>query len=72
MRTIRYEYNSFLSGCECCSDGIYNSVYEIYEDGKQTNFYAGDPVEVCEDEEDLRRHLSHLEPFEVDPDSRWF
>ena len=70
MKVIRYEYDSFLLGCECCSDS--SSVYEIYEDGKQVNFYAGDPIQVCENEEDLRKYLSHLEPFEVDPDSRWF
>lgn len=69
MRTIRYEYDSFLLGCGCCSDSI--SICEIYEDGKLVSEFDAD---WCENEEELREALSslNLEPFEVDPDSRWF
>jgi hypothetical protein len=69
MRTIRYEYDSFLLGCGCCSDST--SICEIYEDAKLVSEFD---INYCENEQELRQALSslNLEPFEVDPDSRWF
>lgn len=67
MRVIRYEYNTFLLGCECCSDS--ESFYEQYEDFKLID---SDSLCCCANEQELREYLAHLEPFEVDPDSRWF
>jgi len=69
MRVIRYEYDSFLLGCGCCSDS--RSTCEVYENDRLVSAFD---IDYCENEQDLREWVSHLglEPFEVDPDSRWF
>ena len=67
MRVIRYEYDSFLLGCGCCSDST--SICEVYEDDKLVSEFN---MDYCESEKDLRERLPNMEPFEVDPDSRWF
>lgn len=67
MRVIRYEYDSFLLGCGCCSDST--SICEVYEDDKLVSEFN---MDYCENEKDLRECLPYMEPFEVDADSRWF
>lgn len=64
-RLIKYEYYSYTLGCECCSES--SSTYDLWEDGE----LVGDVVDcpLCENEEDLRKHLAHLEPFDVHSDS---
>lgn len=67
-RTIMYRYATETQGCGCCTES--HSAFEIWEDGILMNDYIECPV--FENEEDLRRILKHLEPFDVDPDSWWF
>ena len=67
MKVIRYEYDSFLLGCECCSGST--SICEVYEDGKLVSEFN---MDYCESEKDLREWLPDMEPFEIDPESRWF
>lgn len=66
-RLIMYRYNSWTEGCGCCSNS--ESIIELYEDNillKEIHCV------VCGNEAELRIELKHLEPFDVDPDSRWF
>ena len=63
-----YRYDSWTEGCGCCSNS--SSTYDVYEDGKCVS--EGNWCDLAENEEDLRRILVHLEPFDVDPDSWWF
>lgn len=67
-RLIEYTYNSWTDSCGCCGDS--SSTYCMWEDGKlvHEDYY----VELCESEEDLRKVLKDLEPFEVSEDSYWF
>ena len=67
-RLISYSYRTFDLGCGCCSESF--STYDVFEDGK----LVGDDVScpVMENEEELRKYLAHLEPFDVDSDSQWF
>ena len=67
-RKIMYRYDSWTEGCGCCSNS--ESVYEIWEDDICVS--EGNCCYLAENEEDLRRILAHLEPFDVDPDSWWF
>lgn len=67
-RTIMYRYDSWRESCGCCSNS--ESAYEVWEDGVCVS--EGNGCELAENEEDLRRILAHLEPFDVDPDSWWF
>lgn len=67
-RLIKYTYYSWVLGCECCSDST--STYDMWEDGVliQEDCFC----EWAGNEEELREILSHLEPFQVHPDSKWF
>ncbi len=67
-RLIRYTYYSYPLGCGCCSDSF--SIFDMWEDGQPK--IEDESVNICCDEEDLRNYLSHLEPFDIDPDSEWF
>lgn len=68
-RVVFYECWTQPLGCGCCYETI--SEYSVYEDGKMTTNL---PIAcgLCENEEDLRKELAHLEPFDVDSDSQWF
>ncbi len=68
-RVVLYEYNTFDLGCGCCSETY--SEYSAYEDGKMTTNLPI-PCKLCENEEELRKELAHLEPFEVDSESQYF
>ena len=67
-RVIYYSYRTFDVGCGCCSDS--SSTYDLFEDGK----LVGDDLwcPVMENEQELRKYLAHLEPFDVDSNSEWF
>lgn len=67
-RVIEYTYYSFMLGCDCCSDST--SSYDMWEDGD----LVAEEVwcDWCENEEELREALEHLEPFEVSERSRWY
>lgn len=67
-RVITYRYDTWLEGCGCCSNS--SSTYDVYEDGKYIS--EDNWCDLAQNEEDLRRILAHLEPFDVDPDSWWF
>lgn len=67
-RIITYNYDSWTEGCGCCSNS--SSTYDVYEDGVCVS--CDNWCEVSENEDDLREILKHLEPFDIDPDSRWF
>lgn len=67
-RTITYNYDSWTEGCGCCSNS--SSTYDVYEGGICVSY--DNWCYLCSNEADLREILSHLEPFDVDPDSRWF
>lgn len=67
-RVIEYRYHSFLLGCDCCSDS--ESYYDLYEDGRCVEYDQW--INLIENEEQLRKELSHLEPFEVSEDSEYF
>jgi hypothetical protein len=67
-RVIHYYYNTYDLGCGCCSDSL--SEYTMWEGGKCVEY--DQPIALCENEQDLRKYLEYLEPFDVDPDSRWF
>lgn len=67
-RVIEYRYRSFLLGCGCCSDS--ESYYDVYEDDKCVACEQW--ITLIENEEQLRKELSHLEPFEVSEDSVYF
>jgi len=67
-RVIQYWYAVVEEGCGCCSDSF--SEYTMWEDGVMVEYDC--PMQICENEQDLRKYLAYLEPFDVDPDSRWF
>lgn len=67
-RIITYNYDSWTEGCGCCSNS--SSTYDVYEDGICVSYDNG--CDLCTDEGELREILKHLEPFDIDPDSRWF
>jgi hypothetical protein len=67
-RLIEYTYNSWTESCGCCGDS--SSTYSMWEDGKL--IHEDDWCELCENEEELREALKHLEPFDVSADSYWF
>lgn len=67
-RLIKYTYYSYTLGCECCSDS--HSTYDVYEDDKLVSEDNYIYVICCEQE--LREELSHLEPFDVHPDTEYF
>lgn len=66
-RVIFYEYFTRDVGCGCCNEGI--SEYTVVNDNVSE-------LPVCcplfETEEELRKYLSFLEPFEVDSESQYF
>lgn len=64
-RVIEYQYNVVDQGCGCCHMGFSEySMWVLVTDDCS--------IEVCENEAELRGYLEHLEPFEVDANSRWF
>jgi len=67
-RVIQYWYGVVEQGCECCSESF--SEYTMWEDG--VCVVDDSSMQICENEQDLRKYLAYLEPFDVDPDSRWF
>lgn len=67
-RLIEYQYSVVDQGCGCCHMSF--SEYSMWKDGVLVTEDCS--VEVCENEQDLRKYLAYLEPFDVDPDSRWF
>lgn len=69
---IKYEYNSWLEGCGCCSDS-----------SSEMTVYAGDgwyitdfDVTWMENEQELREFIAEYHPqyinFTVHEDTRWF
>ena len=67
-RLIEYRYTSWVEGCGCCSYS--DTSYDMWEDGKLVRDEW--PVELCENEGELREALKELEPFEVSEGSVWF
>lgn len=67
-RVIEYRYHSFILSCGCCSDS--ESYYDVYEDDKCVAYEQW--ITLIENEEELRKELAHLEPFEVSKDSVYF
>jgi hypothetical protein len=67
-RLIEYTYSSWTEPCGCCSDS--SSTYFMWEDGKL--IHEDSWCKYCENEEELREALKHLEPFDVSADSYWF
>lgn len=67
-RVIEYQYNVVPDSCGCCH--YIFSEYSMWEDGVLVTDDCS--VEVCGNEAVLRHYLTHLEPFDVDPNSRWF
>lgn len=64
-RLVQYVYESWLEPCGCCSDS--SSTYFMWEDGKLV--HDNYSCEYCENEEELREVLKHLEPFDISRDS---
>lgn len=67
-RVVEYTYLSNTCTCQCCSNE--DSYYDVLIDGE----YVERSVEItfiC-NEEELRKELAHLEPFEVSEHSVYF
>jgi len=58
-RLIHYYYNTYNLGCGCCSDSF--SEYTMWEDGIMV--VDDRPMQICENEKDLRKYLAYLDPF---------
>lgn len=67
-RVVEYTYHIFNLGCGCCYDS--ESYYDVYEDDKCVAYEQW--ITLIENEEELRKELAHLEPFEVSKDSVYF
>lgn len=66
-KQILYRYSSYNLSCQCCSD--YDSEYDIWENGLCIEEGVSCPI-MC-DEEDLRKYLKELEPFDIHPECEW-
>jgi len=67
-RVVEYTYHIFNLGCGCCSDS--ESYYDVYEDDKCVAYEQW--ITLIKNEEELRKELAHLEPFEVSEHSVYF
>jgi len=68
---IRYVYNSFTLGCECCSDSV--NYIEIFDD----NLYQDIPCYEClSNEDELKEYMKEYHPdileYEIADDCEWF
>lgn len=68
-RLIKYSFKDWLvEDCGCLSNNA--STYILWENGvllSEDNW-----LPVCEEEQDLRAELKHLEPFDVHSECEWF
>lgn len=67
-RTVEYSYRIVNVGCGCCHE--VQSQYSVWE--SEFPLVADEDCPVMSDEQDLRDYLSHLEPFDIDPNSVYF
>jgi hypothetical protein len=70
--TIRYDYNSWTLGCECCTDC--SSEITIFNGG--TLIKLIEHSDLMENAEELTQYINENHPeyssFTIDPDSTWW